>query len=84
MVVACGFSNRGAQALEHRLNRCAHRFSWYAACGIFLDQGLNTCLLHLASRFFTTEPLGKLSFSIFKSFPGILIPARIESCGPTI
>ena len=78
-----GCSSRGAQALEHRLSRCAHRFSCSEACGIFLDQGLNLCLQHLANRFFTTEPLGKLSFSIFKSFPDILIPARVESCGPT-
>ena len=27
-------------SLEHRLNSCS------SACGIFLDQGLNSCLLH--------------------------------------
>ena len=35
-----GFSSCESWDLEHRLNSCS------AACGIFLDQGLNPCLLH--------------------------------------
>ena len=34
----------------------AHGFSWFAAYGIFLDQGSNTAL---AGGFFNTEPPGK-------------------------
>ena len=38
----------------------AHGLSCSLACGILLDQGSNSCLLHrLAGRFFTTEPPGK-------------------------
>ena len=33
-------------ALEHRLRSCGHRLSCFTACGIFLDQVLNPCLLH--------------------------------------
>ena len=33
----------------------AHGLSCSAACGIFLDQGLNSCLLHWQA-FFTSEP----------------------------
>ena len=40
------FSSCGSQALEHRLNSCGAWLSCSAACGIFLDQGLNLCLLH--------------------------------------
>ena len=29
------------------------------ACGIFLDQGSHSCLLHWQAEFFTTEPPGK-------------------------
>ena len=36
-----------------------HGLSCSVACGIFLDQGLNLSLLHLAGSFFTTEPSGK-------------------------
>ena len=38
-----GFSSCSSQALEHRLSSCGN---CSAACGIFLDQGLNLCLLH--------------------------------------
>jgi len=42
-----GFSSCSSQALGHRLNSCgAHGPSCSEACGIFLDQGLNPCLLH--------------------------------------
>ena len=40
-----GFSSRGSLALEHRLSRCGHGLSCFEAHGIFLDQGLNPCLL---------------------------------------
>ena len=33
---------------------------FFMACEIFPDQGLNLCLPALASRFFTTEPSGRL------------------------
>ena len=39
-----GFSSCGSWALEHKLIRL--RFSCSMACGIFLDQGWNPCLLH--------------------------------------
>ena len=43
-----GFSSCGSRALEHRLSsRCgARKLSCFSACGIFLDQGSNLCLLH--------------------------------------
>ena len=37
----------------------AHRPSSSVACGIFPDQGLNPCPLHLAGGFLTTGPQGK-------------------------
>ena len=40
-----GFNSCSSRALEHRLSSCAG-LSCSAACGIFLDQGLNPCLLH--------------------------------------
>ena len=36
-----------------------HRLSCPTACGIFLDQGLNPCLLALAGGFCTPEPPGE-------------------------
>ena len=36
-----------------------HELSCSAACGIFLDQGVELVFPALASRFFTTEPPGK-------------------------
>ena len=42
-----GFSCCGAQALAHSASVVvAYGLSCSAACGIFLDQGLNLCLLH--------------------------------------
>ena len=64
MVEACGLSGGGSQALERGLNR-----SCSAACGIFLDQGLNLSSLrwqvdslplsHQGSpyRYFLNQPL---------------------------
>ena len=56
-----GFSRCGGWAQKLRLQGSgsivvAHRLHCLAACGIFPDQGLNLCLLHLARGFFTTEP----------------------------
>ena len=34
-----------------------HRLSWHAACGIFLEQGLNPCPLHWQAD--NLEPPGK-------------------------
>ena len=36
-----------------------HGLSCTAACRIFLDQGLNPCLLHWQADSFTSEPPGK-------------------------
>ena len=44
---ARGLSSCSSRAPEHRLNSCgAHGLSRSAACGIFLAQGSNPCLLH--------------------------------------
>ena len=56
-----GVSSCSSRALEHRLNSVAHRLSCSAACGIFLDQGLNPSPT-LAGGFFTTELSGKPYF----------------------
>ena len=47
-----GLSSSGSVVVTHRL-------SCFAAHGIFLDQGLNPCLLHRQAISFTTEPPGK-------------------------
>ena len=54
-----GLSSRGSRTLEHGLS------CFSSAYGVFLDQGLNLCLLHFAGRFFTTKPPGKPSFILF-------------------
>ena len=41
-----GFSCCGTWALEHKLIVVANGLSCSGACGTFLDQGLNPCLLH--------------------------------------
>ena len=41
-----GFSSCSSWALGHRLVVVAHRLSCSEACGIFLDQRSNPCLLH--------------------------------------
>ena len=43
----------------------AYGLSCSMACGIFLDQAGNLCLLHLAGGFFTTESPGKPSVFFF-------------------
>ena len=50
VVEAPGLQSTGSVVVVHRLS-CS------SACGIFLDQGSNLCLLHWQS--FTTEPSGK-------------------------
>ena len=40
-----GFSSCSIWALEHRFNSCATQ-AYSQACGIFLDQGSNLCLLY--------------------------------------
>ena len=42
-----GFGSCGSWALKRRLSSAAHGLSCSVACGIFLDQGLNPCPLHL-------------------------------------
>ena len=46
VVAALGLGNCSSQALEHSSVVVAHGLSCSAACGIFLDQGSNLCLLH--------------------------------------
>ena len=48
-VVEHGLQSEGSVIAAHGLH-CP------LACGIFLDQGLNPCPLHLAGRFFTIKP----------------------------
>ena len=47
-----GLSSSGSVVVTHRLSCCT-------AHGIFLDQGLNPCLLHRQAISFTAEPPGK-------------------------
>ena len=66
---ASGVAVHGPQALEHRHSSCGHRHVYSEACGTFpdstesmgLDSGAESMSPALASRFFTTEPLGKPS-----------------------
>ena len=46
VVAVCGIISFGSRALEHRLNTCGATISCSETCGIFPDQGLNSCLLH--------------------------------------
>ena len=57
---AWGFSSYGFQALEHRLNSWGTWLSCSMACGIFLDQGLNPCLLQWQAE---SLPLSKVASS---------------------
>lgn len=61
-----GLSSRGSQAPEHRLNSCGKGLSFSAACGIFLDQGLNPVSLALQGDLFMTESPGSLPECNFK------------------
>ena len=57
-----GFQAHGLQWSHHVGSAVvAHVLSHSAAWRIFLDQGLNPCLLHWAGRFLSTGPLGKSS-----------------------
>ena len=71
------FPRRSAQALRCSCFSCVaqalgawasvvvvHKRGCSAACGIFLDQGLNPCPLHWQADSFTTELPGKSSFSL--------------------
>ena len=42
-----GFGSCGSRVLEHRLRIVAQGLSRSIVCGIFPDQGLSPCLLHL-------------------------------------
>ena len=46
LVVVIWLSSCGSQVLEHRFSSLVPWLSCSTACGIFLDQGLNLCLLH--------------------------------------
>ena len=45
-----------------------------AACGIFMDQVLNLCLLALAGRFFTAEPQGTPTSVLLPDFSTLTVP----------
>ena len=65
-----GFGSCGSQTLEHRLS-CS------AVCGIFLDQGLNSCLLHWQAN---SLPLNRQGSPVLcTSVPG-LIRADTQEC----
>ena len=61
-----GFSTYGSWALERRLRSCP------GAYGIFLDQGLNSCLLHQQSDPLPVNHKEALVL-IFESFPGFCL-----------
>ena len=63
---ARGLTSCSSWALDIGSTAVVHRLSCSTACGIFLDQGLNLCLLRWQADFFTTEPPGKpLPFYFF-------------------
>ena len=67
VIVAHRFGNScGPWAVGHRLNSVGHRLSFSAACGIFLDQGLNPVSLALQGDLFMTESPGSLPECNFK------------------
>ena len=71
VAVTCGLSSRGSQALGHRLNSCARA---QLLCGVWdlPRSGTEPWSPALAGGFFTTEPPGKPSPSLF--VPGKFIP----------
>ena len=83
-------SSCSPRALEHRLRSCDARVSCSAACGIFGDQGSNSCLLtgrqilyHWATRevpFSLLQWIFQCSyFGILKPFGSFCIPIKIGS-----
>ena len=65
VVVAHGLSSCSSQALEHRLRSCgAQAQLLWAACGIFLDQGSNSCLLHWQADSLPLSHLESLDFLV--------------------
>ena len=46
VVTASGLNSCHSWALKHGLNNYSIRLTCSAACGIFLEQGSNLCLLH--------------------------------------
>ena len=61
-----GSSSREASLAVEYEHQCAwasgvvaRELIFPVACGIFLDQGSHSCLLHWQAEFFTTEPPGK-------------------------
>ena len=77
LVTAQGLSSCGSWALENRLSSVAHGLSCSAACGIFLDQGLNLCPLHWQVDSPPLSHQGKPS-GIFIT----LVSAGLQPCSP--
>ena len=57
---------------RHRLNSWVHRFSCSAACGIFLDQGSNPCLLHWLVDSLPLSHQGSLQMGIYSHESNLL------------
>ena len=72
VVLTCGLSSWGSQALEHRLNSC--RVWAYLFRGMWNLPGseIEPISLALASKFFTTEPPGKPNIGFLVSKKGVL------------
>ena len=61
----CGFSRCSSRSLEHRLSSVAHKLGCSTACGIFLDQGSNSCLLHWQGDSLPLSPQGSPYIYLF-------------------
>ena len=59
VIVVPGLYNTGSIVV-------VHRHSHFEACGIFLDQGLNPCLLHWLADSLPLHHQGKPSIDFFK------------------
>ena len=76
VVAAHGFSSCGSWTLQHRLNSCGKGISCSVACGIFLDSGLNPCLLHWQADSIATVPPGKPNNVLSDSITSWAHPSR--------
>ena len=64
-------SGFGSPALEHRLGSCGAGFSFSVACGIFLDQRSNLCLLRWQAA--SLPPSHQGSHDAFSSKTSLLL-----------
>ena len=63
-VAAPGSSSTDSELYVHH---CVHGLSCSMACGIFLDQGSNPCLLHWLADSLTLSPQGSPVFSFLRT-----------------